>query len=80
MSGAAWVGVELDEPVGRNDGTVIQGSGNGDEGGDGEWAGGGKRKVFECEEKRGVFVRPERVEVGAFARLVDEEFGDLEEM
>ena len=57
-----WVGVELDEPVGRNDGSV-----------------GGKR-YFDCGEKRGVFVRPERVEIGDFAVLNIGEEDDEDDM
>ena len=59
--GGWWVGVLLDEPVGRNDGTVP----------------GGKR-YFGAAPKHGVFVRPERVEVGEFPVLNDLE--ELEEI
>jgi tubulin-specific chaperone B len=80
--GGAWVGVELDEPVGRNDGSVVIGSSSsGSGGGDGEVEGEGegqsqgeakekKKKVyFQCAPKKGVFVRPERVVVGDFEVL-----------
>ncbi|KAI9669908.1 MAG: hypothetical protein M1831_006944 [Alyxoria varia] len=59
----AWVGVELDEPVGKNDGTV-----------------GGKRKIFECQPKHGVFLRPERVEIGNFPNMLDADLEDMEEI
>lgn len=51
-----WIGVELDEPTGKNDGSV--------EG----------KQYFSCENKRGVFVRAERVEIGDFP--VIDEFAD----
>ena len=55
-----WIGVKLDEPYGKNDGTLIfnncldnifrcKGT-----------------KYFECEEKYGLFVRPDKIEVGDF--------------
>lgn len=51
-----WVGVHLDEPVGKNDGSI-----------------GGKRYWGDgpAELKHGVFVRPEKVEVGDFSPLND---------
>lgn len=57
-----WVGVELDEPVGKNDGSI-----------------GGTRYWGEPSElKRGVFARPERIEVGDWPVIDDLE--DMEEI
>lgn len=54
-----WVGIALDEPTGKNDGSV-KGT-----------------RYFECAASCGVFVRPERVEVGDFD--VVDEFADSDE-
>ena len=50
--GALWVGVVLDEPVGRIDGSVVVGDK------------GERKRLFECKEGYGLLARPEKVEIG----------------
>ncbi|MCJ1367540.1 hypothetical protein MMC16_006674 [Acarospora aff. strigata] len=61
-----WIGISLDEPLGRNDGTL-----NG-------------TKYFDSKPKHGIFVRPERVDVGDWPVLDefadDGDGGDMEEI
>jgi len=42
---STWIGVELDETKGENDGTVD------------------KRWYFKCNEQRGIFVRPDSIQI-----------------
>lgn len=69
--GCTWVGVELDEPVGRNDGSVkIEVEGKEE-----------IRRVFSCKDKFGVFARPEKVEMGEWPVMDDLEVDeDMEEI
>jgi len=68
-AGCVWVGVEFDEPVGRNDGSVevVVAGEDGKKGRE-------VKRVFQCKGKNyGAFARPEKVEVG-------EEFGVLDDL
>jgi tubulin-specific chaperone B len=82
-AGCVWVGVELDEPLGRNDGSVkVELLVERGEAGEAETEKRTEtRRVFECRDKFGVFARPEKVEVGeqwgVLDDLVDE---DMEEI
>jgi tubulin-specific chaperone B len=81
-AGCRWVGVRLDEPVGRNDGAVevevVVERGEGKEVEVEKRR--EKKRLFECADKFGVLVRPERVEVGEFAVLDDLVDEDMEEI
>jgi tubulin-specific chaperone B len=82
-AGCVWVGVELDEPVGRNDGSVkVEVVVERGEGGEKETERRTEtRRVFECKDKFGVFARPEKVEVGEQWGLLDDLMDeDMEEI
>ncbi|KAM5441140.1 hypothetical protein MferCBS31731_003928 [Microsporum ferrugineum] len=57
-----WVGIELDEPTGKNDGSV-----NG-------------QRYFTCPNNCGLFVKPEKVEVGDYPPLGLDLDEDMEEI
>ena len=61
-SDGPWVGVALDEPYGKNDGSV-----NGE-------------RYFQCQGNHGIFVRPERIEIGDYPELGFEDDPDMEEL
>ncbi|RMZ75117.1 hypothetical protein DV737_g5444, partial [Chaetothyriales sp. CBS 132003] len=69
--GCVWVGVELDEPAGRNDGSVEV------ERDEGKSA----VRLWEGRAKHGVLVRPEKVEAGDEWTVLDDLFDeDMEEI
>lgn len=72
--GCVWIGVEFDEPVGRNDGSVEVEIGRGQEK--------EKKKVFDTRGKNyGGLVRPEKVEIGEEFGVLDDLIGsDMEEI
>ncbi len=71
-AGCAWVGVELDEPVGRNDGSVKIETEDGRK---------DTRKLWGGKDKFGVFARPEKVEVGQQWQMLDDLMDeDMEEI
>mmetsp|Transcript_4874 Transcript_4874/g.8684 ORF Transcript_4874/g.8684 Transcript_4874/m.8684 type:complete len:273 (+) Transcript_4874:221-1039(+) len=49
----AWVGVNLDEPLGKGDGTIKKTG----------------QRLFECSSNHAVFARPDKVEAGDFPEL-----------
>ena len=73
-AGCVWVGVQLDEPVGRNDGSckveVVVERGEGEEKETEKRT--ETRRVFECGDKYGVFARPEKMEVGTEWGVLDD--------
>jgi tubulin-specific chaperone B len=79
-AGCVWVGVELDEPVGRNDGGVEVEVGEGE--GEERQVRKEKRRLWQGRgEKYGVLVRPEKVEVGEEWTVVDDLMDeDMEEI
>lgn len=81
--GCVWVGVRLDEPMGRNDGSVdveiVVERGEGEEREVEKRT--ERRRVFDCEAKYGVFARPEKVEVGEQWGVLDDLMDeDMEEL
>ena len=71
-AGCRWVGIELDEPSGRNDGSVRVKTGASTL---------EIRRLFECKPNHGVLVRPEKVETGQWPPLDDLELAeDMEEI
>ena len=76
-TGGIWVGIELDEPTGKNDGSITNTKQDSDDGTDKEAS--RSSRYFQCRPKCGVFVRPERLEIGDFAML-DELGENMEEM
>ena len=76
-AGCVWVGVEFDEPVGRNDGSVeVEVSRE-----DGK-KGREVKQVFRCKGKNyGGFARPEKVEAGEEFTVLDDLMDeDMEEI
>lgn len=63
--GSIWVGVRLDEPVGKNDGSI---------GGKRYWDPQGEAPAM----NHGIFVHPERVEAGEWPPI--EDLDDMEEI
>ena len=76
-TGGPWVGIELDEPTGKNDGSI--GRVKQDSDGTDEKASQSNSRYFQCRPKYGVFVRPNRLDIGDFA-VLDELGEDMEEM
>ncbi|RVX66795.1 hypothetical protein B0A52_08988 [Exophiala mesophila] len=70
-AGCVWVGVELDEPLGRNDGSVSV------ELDDGQHQ---VKRLFQTRDKYGVLARPDNVQVGDFPVLDDLIDDDMEEI
>lgn len=64
----------MDEPWGRNDGSVAVPAAG--EEGEEEEEKGERKRYFQCRPNFGVFVRPERVVVGDFEVLSGVEEGD----